>query len=167
MALLEILKHPDPRLRKKSVPVTVVDDEVRRLVDDMFETMYSAPGIGLASIQINDPRSIVVIDISEEKNQPLCLINPTITNSSGESVHEEGCLSLPGIYENVVRAEEVTIQALDRDGSPLKIEADGVLAICIQHELEHLEGKLFVDHLSRLKQQRIRKKLEKLRKETM
>ncbi len=167
MALLEILKHPDPRLRKKSVPVTIVDDEVRRLVDDMFETMYSAPGIGLASIQINDPRSIVVIDISEEKNQPLCLINPTITNSSGESVHEEGCLSLPGIYENVVRAEEVTIQALDRDGSPLKIEADGVLAICIQHELEHLEGKLFVDHLSRLKQQRIRKKLEKLRKETM
>ncbi len=167
MALLEILKHPDPRLRNKSVPVAAVDDEVRKLVDDMFETMYFAPGIGLASIQINDPRSIVVIDISEEKNQPVCLINPVVTKSSGHSVHEEGCLSLPGIYENVARAEEVTIEALDRDGKSIVLEADGVLAICIQHELEHLEGKLFVDHLSRLKQQRIRKKLEKQRRETM
>ena len=167
MSLLKILKHPDPRLRKKSSPVTSVTTEIGQLVDDMFETMYAAPGIGLASTQINNPHSIVVIDISEEKDQPLCLINPKITESSGEAVHEEGCLSVPGIYENVARAEEVTVEALNRDGEPFELKADGVLAVCIQHELEHLQGKLFVDHLSKLKQQRIRKKMEKQRKETM
>ena len=167
MALLEILKHPDPRLRKKSVAVTEVTDEVRAVVDDMLETMYAAPGIGLASIQVNEPRSIVVIDVYEEKDQPLCLINPKIISSSGEEEYEEGCLSVPGIFEAVTRAEEVTVEALDREGTPFELKADGLLSICIQHELEHLEGKLFVDKLTRLKQQRIKKKLEKQAKETM
>ncbi|MBC8519723.1 MAG: peptide deformylase [Gammaproteobacteria bacterium] len=167
MALLEILKYPDPRLRKKSTTVKSVTDEIRQCVDDMFETMYAAPGIGLASVQVNNPHSIVVIDISEEKNQPVCLINPVITRSEGKEANEEGCLSVPGIYESVVRAEKVIVQALDREGDEQEIEAEGVLAVCIQHELEHLEGKLFVDKLSRLKQQRIRKKMEKQRKETM
>lgn len=167
MALLEILKHPDPRLRRKSVAVEAVTDEIRQLVDDMLETMYAAPGIGLASIQVNEPRSVVVIDISEEKDQPLCLINPEITHSDGEETYEEGCLSVPGIYESVNRAETVTVAALDREGTPFELQADGLLAICIQHELEHLQGKLFVDKLSRLKQQRIQKKLEKQAKETM
>lgn len=167
MALLEILKHPDPRLRKKSTAVTEVTDAVRNVVDDMFETMYAAPGIGLASTQVNEPRSIVVVDVSEEKNEPLCLINPEIIASEGSEEHEEGCLSVPGIYESVTRAERITVKALDREGIPFELEADGILAICIQHELEHLEGKLFVDHLSRLKQQRIRTKLAKQAKETM
>ncbi len=167
MALLEILKHPDARLRKKSIAVTEVTDEIRKVVDDMFETMYAAPGIGLASIQVNEPSSIVVIDVSEEKNEPLCLINPEIITSDGVEEHEEGCLSVPGIYESVKRAEQVTVKALDREGMPFELKADGILAICIQHELEHLDGKLFVDHLSRLKQQRIRTKLAKQAKETM
>ncbi len=167
MALLEILTHPDPRLRKKSVPVEEVTDEVRAVVDNMLETMYAAPGIGLASIQVNEPRSIVVIDVSEEKDQPLCLINPKITASSGEEEYEEGCLSVPGIFEAVTRAEEVTVEALDREGTPFELQAEGLLAICIQHELEHLEGKLFVDKLTKLKQNRIKKKLEKQAKETM
>lgn len=167
MALLEILKHPDPRLRKKSVAVEAVTDEIRQVVDDMFETMYAAPGIGLASIQVNEPRSIVVIDVSEEKDQPLCLINPKITAKEGEEEYEEGCLSVPGIFESVQRAESVTVEALDREGTPYELKAEGLLAICIQHELEHLEGKLFVDQLSKLKQQRIKKRLEKQAKETM
>ncbi len=167
MALLEILKHPDPRLRKKSIPVTEVNNEIREIVSDMLETMYAAPGIGLASIQVNEPRSIVVIDVSEEKNQPLCLINPKITESEGEEEHEEGCLSVPGIYETVKRAEFITVEAMDREGTPFELKAEGLLAVCIQHELEHLQGKLFVDQLSKLKQQRIRKKLEKQAKETM
>lgn len=167
MALLEILKHPDPRLRRKSVAVEAVTDEVKQVVSDMFETMYAAPGIGLASIQVNEPRSIVVIDVSEEKDHPLCLINPKITSSSGEEEYEEGCLSVPGIFETVTRAEEVTVEALDREGTPFELKSDGLLAICIQHELEHLEGKLFVDKLTRLKQQRIKKKLAKQAKETM
>jgi peptide deformylase len=167
MALLEILTHPDPRLRRKSIAVTEVTDEVRAVVDDMLETMYAAPGIGLASIQVNEPRSIVVIDVSEEKDQPLCLINPEIISSSGEESYEEGCLSVPGIFESVTRAEEVTVAALDREGTPFELQADGLLAICIQHELEHLEGKLFVDRLTRLKQQRIKKRLEKQARETM
>lgn len=167
MALLEILKHPDPRLRRKSVAVEAVTDEVKQVVSDMFETMYAAPGIGLASIQVNEPRSIVVIDVSEEKDHPLCLINPKITSSSGEEEYEEGCLSVPGIFETVTRAEEVTLEALDREGTPFELKSDGLLAICIQHELEHLEGKLFVDKLTRLKQQRIKKKLAKQAKETM
>ncbi len=167
MALLEILKHPDPRLRNKSVPVKQVDDEVRAVAGDMLETMYAAPGIGLASIQVNEPRSIVVIDVSEEKDQPLTLINPKIVSSEGDEEHEEGCLSVPGIFETVNRSKTVTVEALDLQGKSFTIEADGILSICIQHELEHLEGKLFVDHLSKLKQQRIRKKLEKQSKETM
>lgn len=167
MALLKILKHPDPRLRKSSIPVETVTKEVRQCVDDMFETMYAAPGIGLASIQVNNPQSIVVIDISEEKDSPLCLINPVITESQGSAEHEEGCLSVPGIFELVTRAEKITVKALDREGEEFELEAEGILAVCIQHELEHLEGKLFVDNLSRLKQQRIRKKMEKQRKETM
>ncbi len=167
MALLEILTHPDPRLRRKSIAVTEVTDEVRAVVDDMLETMYAAPGIGLASIQVNEPRSIVVIDVSEEKDQPLCLINPEIISSSGEESYEEGCLSVPGIFESVTRAEEVTVAALDREGTPFELQADGLLAICIQHELEPLEGKLCVDRLTRLKQQRIKKRLEKQARETM
>ncbi|MBT7307371.1 MAG: peptide deformylase [Gammaproteobacteria bacterium] len=167
MALLEILKHPDPRLRKKSVAVEKITPLIQRVVDDMFETMYAAPGVGLASIQVDEPYSIVVIDVSEEKDQPLCLINPKITQSDGEMEEEEGCLSVPGIFENVTRAEQITVDALDRKGDPLQIRAEGLLAVCIQHELEHLQGMLFVDKLSRLKQQRIRKRLEKQAKETL
>ncbi|MBT3309366.1 MAG: peptide deformylase [Gammaproteobacteria bacterium] len=167
MALLEILKHPDPRLRNKSVPVEEVTDEIKQIVSDMLETMYAAPGIGLASIQVNEPRSIVVIDLSEEKDQPLCLINPKITVTEGEQEYEEGCLSVPSVYETIQRAEQVTVEALDREGTPFELKAEGLLAICIQHELEHLEGKLFVDRLSKLKQQRIKKRLEKQAKETM
>ena len=167
MALLEILKHPDPRLRNKSVPVEEVTDEIKQIVSDMLETMYAAPGIGLASIQVNEPRSIVVIDLSEEKDQPLCLINPKITVTEGEQEYEEGCLSVPSVYETIQRAEQVTVEALDLEGTPFELKAEGLLAICIQHELEHLEGKLFVDRLSKLKQQRIKKRLEKQAKETM
>ncbi len=167
MALLEILTHPDPRLRHQSVDIEVVDDEIRQVAKDMLETMYAAPGIGLASIQVNEPRSIVVIDISEEKDQPLTLINPKITTAAGSEEREEGCLSVPGVFETVSRAEQITVEALDLDGQPFTLEAEGLLAVCIQHELEHLQGKLFVDHLSRLKQQRIRKRLEKQARETM
>ncbi len=161
MAILDILHFPDPRLRTRAKPVEEVDDEVRRLVDDMFETMYDAPGIGLAATQVNVHRQIIVIDISENRDQPLCLINPMILERDGEEEMEEGCLSVPGIYETVRRAERVRVRALDRDGNPFELEADGLLAVCIQHEMDHLQGKLFVDYLSQLKKNRIRKKLEK------
>ncbi len=164
MARLEILHFPDERLRTRAVPVEVVDDEIRRLVDDMFETMYEAPGIGLAASQVNVHKRVVVIDISEEKNQPLVFINPEILSREGEEEMEEGCLSVPGIYDKVRRAERVRVRALDREGKPFEIEADGLLAVCIQHEIDHLDGKLFVDYLSNLKRQRIRKKLEKARR---
>ena len=161
MALLEILHFPDPRLRNLARPVAEVDDALRQLVDDMFETMYAAPGIGLAATQVNVAKRIVVIDISEDKSQPLCLINPEIIEKHGVEEMEEGCLSVPGVYDVVQRAERIRIRALDRDGQVFETETDGLLAVCIQHEIDHLDGKLFVDYLSQLKRTRIRKKLEK------
>ncbi|HEY8521484.1 MAG TPA: peptide deformylase [Gammaproteobacteria bacterium] len=161
MARLAILEYPDPRLRTRADRVTKVDDEIRRLVDDMFETMYAAPGIGLAAVQVNVPKRVIVIDVSAEGNQPHCFINPEIVASSGRTSSEEGCLSVPGYYDVVERAERVTVRALDRDGQPFELEAEGLLAICIQHEIDHLDGKLFVDHLSELKRERLRKKLTK------
>jgi peptide deformylase len=161
MSKLEILTFPNPRLRNRAEPVSEVDDQIREIVDDMFETMYAAPGIGLAAIQVGIGLRIIVIDISDEHDQPLCLINPEILSRYGEEEMEEGCLSVPGYYETVKRAERVRVQALDRDGEPFELEVDGLLAVCIQHEIDHLDGKLFVDYLSSLKRQRIRKKLEK------
>ena len=161
MTTLNILHFPDPRLREVAQPVEHVDDGVRQFIDDMFETMYAAPGIGLAATQVNVAKRIIVIDISEEKHQPLCLINPEILNLDGVEEMEEGCLSVPGVYERVQRADRVRVRALDRDGQTVEIEADGLLAVCIQHEIDHLDGKLFVDYLSQLKRTRIRKKLEK------
>jgi peptide deformylase len=161
MALLEILHFPDPRLRNLARPVAEVDDAVRQLVDDMFETMYAAPGIGLAATQVNVAKRIVVIDISEDKTQPLCLINPEIIEKHGVEEMEEGCLSVPGVYDVVQRAERIRVRALDRDGQVFETETDGLLAVCIQHEIDHLDGKLFVDYLSQLKRTHIRKKLEK------
>ena len=134
---------------------------MRQLIDDMFETMYDAPGIGLAAIQVNDPRRVIVIDTSEDRSDPLALVNPEIVDRQGEEQMDEGCLSVPGVYETVKRAEKIRVRALDRDGGPFEMDADGLLAVCIQHEIDHLDGKLFVDYLSNLKRQRIRKKLEK------
>ncbi|MGB5834322.1 MAG: peptide deformylase [Thiohalocapsa sp.] len=161
MAKLEILTFPDPRLRRRAAPVSEVDDSAQRLVDDMLETMYDAPGIGLAAIQVNVPKRVIVIDISEDKNQPLCLINPEILTRSGEEQMDEGCLSVPGFFEAVTRADSISVRALDREGRAFDLETGGLLAVCIQHEIDHLEGRLFVDHISSLKRQRIRKKLEK------
>ncbi len=161
MTTLNILHFPDPRLREIAQPVEHVDDGVRQFIDDMFETMYAAPGIGLAATQVNVAKRIIVIDISEEKDQPLCLINPEILDLDGIEEMEEGCLSVPGVYERVQRADRVRVSALDRDGQTVEIQADGLLAVCIQHEIDHLDGKLFVDYLSQLKRTRIRKKLEK------
>lgn len=161
MAQRTILHYPDPRLRRQAEPVAEVTDEIRQLVTDMAETMYAAPGIGLAAIQVNEPRRVIVIDISETRDQLLVLINPKIVEKNGEQTLEEGCLSVPGIYEPVRRAAHVKVRALDRDGKPIELEARDLLATCIQHEIDHLEGKVFVDYLSRLKQTRIRKKLGK------
>jgi peptide deformylase len=161
MAILDILHYPDPRLRTQARPVERVDDTVRQLVDDMLETMYTAPGIGLAATQVNVHRRVVVIDVSEEKDKPLCLINPEIVELGGIEEMEEGCLSVPGIYETVQRADQVRVRALDREGQLFELAVDGLLAVCIQHEIDHLNGKLFVDYLSQLKRTRIRKKLEK------
>ena len=161
MPLLDILKFPDERLRTKAKPVKAITDETRQLVDDMFETMYEAPGIGLAATQINVHQRIVVIDISKEKDQPLCLINPVILAKDGIEHHEEGCLSVPGVYESVERADRIKVEALNRDGEKVKFDADELLAVCIQHEIDHLDGKLFVDYLSAMKRNRIKKKLEK------
>jgi peptide deformylase len=161
MAKLDILTFPDPRLRNTAHPVEAVDARVQRIVDDMFETMYAAPGIGLAAIQVNIPLRVIVIDVSEANDSPLCLINPEILERSGEEQMDEGCLSVPGFYEPVTRAERIRVRALDRDGEPFELEADGLLAVCIQHEIDHLDGKLFVDYISALKRQRIRHKLEK------
>jgi peptide deformylase len=165
MTTLNILHFPDPRLRTVAKPVEQVDDSIRQLADDMLETMYAAPGIGLAATQVNVDKRIVVIDISEEKNQPLCLINPEVLELDGVEEMEEGCLSVPGVYELVQRADRVRIRALDREGQPVELQADGLLAVCIQHEIDHLDGKLFVDYLSQLKRTRIRKKLEKEQRE--
>lgn len=162
MALLEILEFPDPRLRTKAKPVERVTADIRQLIDDMFDTMYDAPGIGLAATQVNVHQRILVIDISEERNQPLVFINPEITVLNPElGEYDEGCLSVPGFYETVCRPSRVAVTALDREGQPFNRELDGLLAICLQHEMDHLEGKLFVDYLSPLKRQRIRRKLEK------
>jgi peptide deformylase len=161
MSQLEILTFPDPRLRNIAKPVARVDDRIRRQIDDMFETMYAAPGIGLAAIQVGIPLRMVVIDISKEQDQPLCLINPNLLWREGEEQMDEGCLSVPGFYEPVIRAERVRVRAQDRDGQLFELETDGLLAVCIQHEIDHLEGKLFVDYLSSLKRQMIRKKLQK------
>lgn len=164
MALLDILCFPDSRLRTMAQSVEKVDDELRTTIDDMFETMYDAPGIGLAATQVNVHKRIIVIDVSEDKSQPLILINPMILERSGDQEGDEGCLSVPGYYEAVERAESVRVEALDRDGNQFELEAGGLLAVCIQHEIDHLDGKLFVDYLSKLKRSRIQKKLEKVQK---
>jgi peptide deformylase len=165
MALLPILEFPDPRLRTRAQPVETVDASLRRLIDDMFETMYAAPGIGLAATQVNVHKRVVVIDVSETRDQPLVLINPEILERQGVEETEEGCLSVPGIYDKVTRAERIRVRTLDRDGKSKELNVDGLLAVCIQHEIDHLDGKLFVDYLSELKRTRIRKKLEKEKKD--
>lgn len=167
MAILNILHFPDERLRTKAKPVTEVTDKHRSLIKDMLETMYDAPGIGLAATQINFHERMLVIDISEEKNQPIVLINPEILEKEGDQEFDEGCLSVPGIYETLHRAEKVRVKALNKEGESFEMNAEGILAVCIQHEMDHLEGKLFVDYLSQLKKQRIRKKLEKQQRSAM
>ena len=167
MAILQVLHYPDPRLRNPAKPVEQVDDDVRRLVDDMFETMYEAPGIGLAATQVNVPKRVVVIDLSNDNTEPYCFINPKIIAREGEEETEEGCLSVPGIYDTVSRSRWVHVEALDRDGKPFTLKIDDLLAVCIQHEIDHLDGKLFVDYLSEVKRGRIRKKMEKIRRKTL
>jgi peptide deformylase len=165
MARLTILEFPDPRLRTRAQSVEHVDAALRKLIDDMLETMYAAPGIGLAATQVNVHKRVLVLDISETRDQPLALINPELIERQGIEETEEGCLSVPGIYDKVTRAERIRVRALDRDGKTIEFDADGLLAVCIQHEIDHLDGKLFVDYLSELKRTRIRKKLEKERKD--
>lgn len=164
MAKLTILEFPDPRLRTKATPVSVVDDSLRALIDDMFETMYAAPGIGLAATQVNVHKRLLVLDVSSDKSEPLVLINPEILEKDGVIASDEGCLSVPGYYEEVERAEHIRVRFLDRQGVAQEMEAEGLLAVCIQHEIDHLDGKLFVDYLSEAKRQRIRKKLQKGRR---
>jgi peptide deformylase len=161
MTRLTILEYPDPRLRTRAVPVARVDDEVRRLIDDMLETMYVAKGVGLAATQVNVHRRVLVADVSEMKDQPTVLVNPEILSREETSTTLEGCLSVPGFFEEVSRALRVRVRALGRDGRPFELETEGLLAVCVQHEIDHLDGKLFVDYLSELKRTRIRKKLEK------
>jgi len=167
MANLTILHFPDERLRTVAKPVDQFNDAIRTLIDDMFDTMYDAPGIGLAATQVNVHIRLIVIDVSEENNQPLVLINPEILEKEGEEEMDEGCLSVPGIYEKVQRADRIRVRALDRNGEPFELDTDGLLAVCIQHEIDHLDGKLFVDYLSTLKRQRIKKKFEKQLRQTM
>lgn len=162
MALLDILIYPDPRLHEIADTVKNVDDEIRKLIDDMAETMYAAPGIGLAAPQVNSLKRLIVVDTSESKDSLRVFINPQIISSEGREESEEGCLSVPEIYAPVSRAEKIRVRALDRNGDSFELDADGLLAICIQHEIDHLDGKVFVDYLSRLKQDRIRKKLNKV-----
>lgn len=164
MAKLTILEFPDPRLRTRAKPVEAVDDSLRTLVDDMFETMYAAPGIGLAATQVDVHRRLLVVDVSRDGTEPHALINPEIIEKDGMTVTEEGCLSVPGYYEEVRRAEHIRVRYLDRAGEETEMEAAGLLAVCIQHEMDHLDGKLFVDYLSEAKRQRVRKKLEKERR---
>lgn len=163
MAILDILEFPDPRLRTVAQPVAAVDDALRQLIDDMFETMYAAPGIGLAATQVNFHQRLLVLDISEDRTQPLVFINPEFEPISGEQEYNEGCLSVPGYYDTVQRHDRIRVRALDRRGEPFEMEADGLLSVCIQHEIDHLDGKLFVDYLSRLKRDRVRSRLEKER----
>lgn len=165
MAILTILEFPDPRLRKKAAPVERVDDALRGLIDDMFETMYAAPGIGLAATQVDVHRRLLVADVSGERNAPEVLINPEILEKDGVTVTEEGCLSVPGYFEEVERAQHIRARYLDRQGVEQEREFDGLLAVCIQHEIDHLDGRLFVDYLSEAKRQRIRKRLMKERRQ--
>jgi len=161
MAIRKILHYPDPRLRRKALPVDTVDNEIRTLIDELAETMYQAPGMGLAAPQIDVSKRVLVIDISEARNDLRVFVNPGLLTQEGEQTMEEGCLSVPGVYEEVTRAAKITVRALGGDGKPFELKADGLLATCVQHEIDHLDGKLFVDYLSRLKQQRVRKKLAK------
>jgi len=165
MTRLTILEYPDPRLRTVAQPVDVVDDDLRILIDDMFETMYASKGIGLAATQVNVHRRLLVADVSDEHDQPRVFVNPEVILREEIGTSQEGCLSVPGIYDDVERAQRIRVRALGRDGKPFEMDADGLLAVCIQHEIDHLDGKLFVDYLSELKRQRIRKKLEKERKQ--
>ncbi len=165
MSILTILEFPDKRLRTVAEEVSQVDDNIRILVDDMLETMYAAKGVGLAATQVNVHKRIIVMDVSEEKNEPLCLINPEIIQKDGVEESEEGCLSVPGFFEKVSRAEHIKIKALNRDGESYELEARDLLAVCIQHEMDHLEGKLFVDYLSAFKRGRIKSKLEKIHRQ--
>lgn len=167
MALLPILHYPDPRLHKVAAPVKRVDDKIRKLIKDMADTMYAAPGIGLAATQVDIHQRIVVIDISETRDQLQVFINPEIISTEGEAECEEGCLSVPGIFEKITRAAKVTVSALDEQGNQRQLEADGLLAVCIQHEMDHLIGRVFVEKLSRLKQQRITAKLVKQQRQAM
>jgi len=161
MARLPILEYPDPRLRIRAEPVTKVDADIRRFVEDLFETMYAAPGIGLAATQVNVHKRILVCDISSDHTEPHCLINPEILSSEGTTNSEEGCLSVPEFYDFIDRAAKIKVRATNRDGKPFDLEAEGLLAVCIQHEMDHLEGKLFVDYLSELKRERLKKKAVK------
>jgi len=161
MARLPILEYPDPRLRIRAEPVTKVDADIRRFVEDLFETMYSAPGIGLAATQVNVHKRIIAIDVSTDHTEPYCFINPEIQSREGTTSAEEGCLSVPEFYDYVDRAAKVRVRALDRDGKPFELDAEGLLAVCIQHEIDHLDGKLFVDYLSELKRERLKKKATK------
>lgn len=165
MAILDILNYPDPRLYTVARPVKEVDASIRRLIDDMAETMYAAPGIGLAATQVDVHLQLLVIDISEDKQSLQVFINPKLVSKNGSQDYEEGCLSVPGIYDTVTRAEKITVEALDRDGKPFTLEAEGLLAVCIQHEMDHLQGKVFVDYLSQLKQIRIKNKMKKRQRE--
>ncbi len=167
MALLNILHFPDPRLRQKALPIKQVTDDIRQLAQDMLETMYDAPGIGLAATQVNELKRLIVIGVSEDKSSPLFLINPELLNTEGERDFEEGCLSVPEAYETVTRADKIRVRALNLQGETFEMDADGILATCIQHEIDHLEGKLFVDYLSNLKRQRIKKRLEKHQKQKL
>ena len=164
MARLPIIEFPDPRLRTVARPVKEVDTRIRKLIDDMFETMYEAPGIGLAATQVDVHEQLLVLDVSEDKTYPMVFINPQILSSEGSQVYQEGCLSVPGIYADVKRANSIVVKALDRDGQPFEISAEGLLAVCIQHEMDHLAGKVFVDYLSPLKRELVRKKLAKQRR---
>ena len=167
MAILKILQYPDERLHTIAKPVGTVTGTTRKLIDDMAETMYAAPGVGLAATQVDVHQQIIVVDISETHDQLLVFINPEILDRSGEAEREEGCLSVPGVYEKVCRAEQVTVKALDAHGKPFTLEADGFLATCVQHEIDHLKGKVFVEYLSPLKQSRLRAKIKKHRRETL
>lgn len=162
MSILTILEFPDKRLRTVAEEVTQVDDSIRTLVDDMLETMYAAKGVGLAATQVNVHKRVIVMDVSEDKNEPICLINPKIVEQCGTEESEEGCLSVPGFFEKVSRAEKIKVKALNRDGESFELDADDLLAVCIQHEMDHLQGKLFVDYLSTFKRNRIKHKLEKI-----
>jgi peptide deformylase len=164
MAKLPIIEFPDPRLRTVARPVKEVDTRIRQLIDDMFETMYEAPGIGLAATQVDVHEQLLVLDVSEDKSYPMVFINPEVLSAEGHQVYQEGCLSVPGIYADVKRAGSIRVRALDRDGQPFELSAEGLLAVCIQHEMDHLAGKVFVDYLSPLKRELVRKKLAKQRR---